>query len=126
MTAAPMSTAALAIFVLLAVGTIAGLIVYILKRPGEMPLPMGTGDQRQSHQLAMAGRALARGPTTNKRKVRASRISFLPHSNGEVPSSYEGDYRGVISAACHELRLRLLTPPSRYDRDTSPSEWGGG
>ena len=35
-----MSTATLAIFVLLAVGTIAGLIVYILKRPGEMPLPM--------------------------------------------------------------------------------------
>src|SRR5207302_552191 len=21
--------------------------------------------------------------------------------------------------------MRLLTPPSRYDRDTSPSEWGG-
>ena len=35
-----MSVDALAIFVLLTVGTIAGLIVYILKRPGEMPLPM--------------------------------------------------------------------------------------
>ena len=35
-----MSAATLAIFVLLAVGTIAGLIVYILKRPGEMRLPM--------------------------------------------------------------------------------------
>ena len=35
-----MSTTALAIFVLMSVGTIAGLIVYILKRPGEMPLPM--------------------------------------------------------------------------------------
>ena len=35
-----MSTADLAIFVLLAVGTVAGLIVYILKKPGEMPLPM--------------------------------------------------------------------------------------
>ena len=35
-----MSTTALAIFVLITVGTIAGLIVYILKRPGEMPLPM--------------------------------------------------------------------------------------
>jgi hypothetical protein len=35
-----MSVEALAIFVLLTAGTIAGLIVYILKRPGEMPLPM--------------------------------------------------------------------------------------
>ena len=35
-----MSSQALAIFVLLCVGAIAGLIVYILKRPGEMPLPM--------------------------------------------------------------------------------------
>ncbi len=35
-----MSTGVLVIFVLLTVGTIAGLIVYILKRPGEMPLPM--------------------------------------------------------------------------------------
>ncbi len=35
-----MSVEALAIFVLITVGTIAGLIVYILKRPGEMPLPM--------------------------------------------------------------------------------------
>jgi hypothetical protein len=35
-----MSAIALAIFVLLTVGTIAGLIVYILKKPGEMPLPM--------------------------------------------------------------------------------------
>ncbi len=35
-----MSTVALAIFVLLTVGTIAGLIVYLLKKPGEMPLPM--------------------------------------------------------------------------------------
>ena len=23
------------------------------------------------------------------------------------------------------ITRRLLTPPSRYDRDTSPSEWGG-
>jgi hypothetical protein len=35
-----MTSATLAIFVLLAVGTIAGLIVYLLKPPGEMPLPM--------------------------------------------------------------------------------------
>ena len=35
-----MSTEAVAVFVLFAIGTIAGLIVYILKRPGEMPLPM--------------------------------------------------------------------------------------
>jgi uncharacterized membrane protein YagU involved in acid resistance len=35
-----MSADLLAIFVLLTVGAIAGLIVLILKRPGEMPLPM--------------------------------------------------------------------------------------
>jgi hypothetical protein len=35
-----MSVDALAIFVLLTIGTIAALIVYILKKPGEMPLPM--------------------------------------------------------------------------------------
>ena len=50
-----MSAATLAIFVLLAVGTIAGLIVYILKRPGEMPLPMrepAINDARVSSQWA--------------------------------------------------------------------------
>src|SRR5437660_1497367 len=30
-----------------------------------------------------------------------------------------------ILRGCHGPRLRLLTPPSRYDRDTSPFEWGG-
>ena len=35
-----MDSVSLAVFVLLCVGTIAGLVVYILKRPGEMPLPM--------------------------------------------------------------------------------------
>ena len=48
-----MSTADLAIFVLLASGTIAGLIVYILKKPGEMPLPMrepAINDSRISSQ----------------------------------------------------------------------------
>jgi uncharacterized membrane protein YagU involved in acid resistance len=35
-----MSVDALAIFVLLTIGTIAALIVYILKKPVEMPLPM--------------------------------------------------------------------------------------
>jgi hypothetical protein len=50
-----MSTIALAIFVLVAVGTIAGLIVYILKKPGEMPLPMrelAINDARVSSQWA--------------------------------------------------------------------------
>jgi uncharacterized membrane protein YagU involved in acid resistance len=50
-----MSTTALAIFVLMSVGTIAGLIVYILKRPGEMPLPMrepAINDSRVSSQWA--------------------------------------------------------------------------
>jgi hypothetical protein len=50
-----MSTADLAIFVLLAVGTVAGLIVYILKKPGEMPLPMrepAINDSRVSSQWA--------------------------------------------------------------------------
>ena len=50
-----MSTAALSVFVLLTVGTIAGLIVYILKRPGEMPLPMrepALNDSRVSSQWA--------------------------------------------------------------------------
>jgi len=50
-----MSTADLAIFVLLAVGTIASLIVYILKKPGEMPLPMrepAINDSRVSSQWA--------------------------------------------------------------------------
>lgn len=50
-----MSSAALVIFVLLTVGTIAGLIVYILKRPGEMPLPMrepAINDSRASSQWA--------------------------------------------------------------------------
>jgi hypothetical protein len=50
-----MSTTALAIFVLLATGTIAGLIVYILKRPGEMPLPMrepAINEDRVSSQWA--------------------------------------------------------------------------
>ena len=35
-----MDTGTLAIVVLMTIGTIAGLIVYILKKPGEMPLPM--------------------------------------------------------------------------------------
>ncbi len=50
-----MSTTALAIFVLLTVGAIAALIVYILKRPGEMPLPMrepAINDSRISSQWA--------------------------------------------------------------------------
>ena len=50
-----MSTEALAVFVLLTIGTIAGLIVYILKRPGEMPLPMrepAINDARVSSQWA--------------------------------------------------------------------------
>jgi hypothetical protein len=49
--------------------------------------------------------------------VRERAKSFLP-SYGEVPASYAGD--GVMSHG-----LRLLTPPSRYERDTSPSAWGG-
>ena len=50
-----MSVEVLAIFVLVTVGTIAGLIVYILKRPGEMPLPMrepAVNDSRISSQWA--------------------------------------------------------------------------
>jgi uncharacterized membrane protein YagU involved in acid resistance len=50
-----MSSATLAILVLLTIGTIAGLIVYILKRPGEMPLPMrepAINDSRVSSQWA--------------------------------------------------------------------------
>ena len=50
-----MSVEALAIFVLVTVGTIAGLIVYILKKPGEMPLPMrepAINDSRTSSQWA--------------------------------------------------------------------------
>lgn len=50
-----MSVEALAIFVLVTVGTIAGLIVYILKKPGEMPLPMrepAINDSRISSQWA--------------------------------------------------------------------------
>ena len=50
-----MSIEALAVFVLLTVGTIAGLIVYILKKPGEMPLPMrerAINDSRISSQWA--------------------------------------------------------------------------
>jgi uncharacterized membrane protein YagU involved in acid resistance len=50
-----MSTDVLAVFVLLTIGTIAGLIVYILKRPGEMPLPMrepAINDARVSSQWA--------------------------------------------------------------------------
>ena len=50
-----MDSGALAIFVLLCVGTIAGLIVVILKRPGEMPLPMrehAINDDRISSQWA--------------------------------------------------------------------------
>ena len=50
-----MDSATLAIFVLLTVGTIAGLIVYILKKPGEMPLPMrdpAINDSRVSSQWA--------------------------------------------------------------------------
>jgi hypothetical protein len=50
-----MSTGMLAIFVLVTIGTIAGLVVYILKRPGEMPLPMrepAINDSRVSSQWA--------------------------------------------------------------------------
>jgi hypothetical protein len=50
-----MSMIALAIFVLFTVGTIAGLIVYILKKPGEMPLSMresAINDDRVSSQWA--------------------------------------------------------------------------
>ena len=50
-----MDSATLAIFVLLTVGTIAGLIVYILKKPGEMPLPMrepAINEDRVSSQWA--------------------------------------------------------------------------
>ena len=50
-----MTTTTLALFVLLTVGTIAGLIVYILKKPGEMPLPMrepAINDSRVSSQWA--------------------------------------------------------------------------
>ena len=50
-----MDTTTLALFVLLTVGTIAGLIVYILKKPGEMPLPMrppAINDSRASSQWA--------------------------------------------------------------------------
>jgi len=35
-----MSVETTAILVLLTIGAIAGLVVYILKRPGEMPLPI--------------------------------------------------------------------------------------
>ncbi|HZP98696.1 MAG TPA: hypothetical protein VFB13_04100 [Reyranella sp.] len=50
-----MPVEALAIFVLLIVGTIAGLVVLILKKPGEMPLPMrepAINDSRISSQWA--------------------------------------------------------------------------
>ena len=50
-----MSVEVLTIFVLLTVGTVAGLIVYILKKPGEMPLPMrepAINDARVSSQWA--------------------------------------------------------------------------
>ena len=50
-----MDSFSLAIFVMLTVGTIAGLIVYILKKPGEMPLPMrepAINDSRVSSQWA--------------------------------------------------------------------------
>jgi len=44
--------------------------------------------------------------------------NFPPHSNGEV-SAFHAD-GGVMSYA-----PGALTPPSRYDRATSPFEWGG-
>ena len=50
-----MTSPELAILVLVGIGTIAGLIVYILKRPGEMPLPMrepAINDSRVSSQWA--------------------------------------------------------------------------
>lgn len=50
-----MTSEELAVFVLLTIGTIAGLVVYILKRPGEMPLPMrepAINDSRVSSQWA--------------------------------------------------------------------------
>jgi hypothetical protein len=42
-----------------------------------------------------------------------------PHSNGKVSASYAD---GGVSRRCQQC----MTPPSRYDRDTSPFEWGGG
>lgn len=50
-----MDTGTLAVFVLMTIGTIAGLVVYILKKPGEMPLPMrepAINDSRISSQWA--------------------------------------------------------------------------
>lgn len=50
-----MDSGTFAIFVLLTIGTIAGLIVYILKKPGEMPIPMrepAINDSRASSQWA--------------------------------------------------------------------------
>ena len=50
-----METGTLAIFVLLTIGTIASLIVYILKKPGEMPIPMrepAINDAKVSSQWA--------------------------------------------------------------------------
>ena len=50
-----MPVEALAIFVLMTIGTIAGLVVYLLKKPGEMPLPMrepAINDSRVSSQWA--------------------------------------------------------------------------
>ena len=50
-----MTSEDLAVFVLFTIGTIACLVVYILKRPGEMPLPMrepAINDSRISSQWA--------------------------------------------------------------------------
>jgi hypothetical protein len=50
-----MPVEALAVFVLVTIGTIAALVVYLLKKPGEMPLPMrepAINDSRVSSQWA--------------------------------------------------------------------------
>jgi hypothetical protein len=48
-----MDTGTLAIFVLMTIGTIAGLVVYILKKPGEMPMrEPAINDSRVSSQWA--------------------------------------------------------------------------
>jgi len=45
-------------------------------------------------------------------------MGFPPHSHGEVSASYADG--GVMSRG-----LRLLTPPSAYEADTSPADGGG-
>ena len=48
--------------------------------------------------------------------MRERASSFPPHSKGEVARRAGGVI--LFGAA-------LLTPPSAYDTDTSPFEWGG-